>query len=166
MRDLPPDATHPASRRLTPPRPGMSDPVSRVRASFERQRFMDTLGAQLVSVAPGEVVLELPFQEPLTQQHGFLHAGVVASVADSAAGYAALSLMPADAGVLSIEFKVNLMAPAAGERFRATGRVVRAGRTVTVCTAEVEAITGEGTKTVAIMQATMMTVRDRPGVSD
>jgi len=127
---------------------------------------MHTLGARLVSVAPGEVVLELPYQEPLTQQHGFLHAGAVASIADSAAGYAALSLMPADAGVLSVEFKVNLMAPAAGERFRATGRVVRAGRTVTVCTAEVEALSVDTAKTVALMQATMMTVRDRPGVRD
>jgi len=127
---------------------------------------MHTLGARLVSVAPGEVVLELPYQEPLTQQHGFLHAGAVASIADSAAGYAALSLMPADAGGLSVEFKVNLMAPAAGERFRATGRVVRAGRTVTVCTAEVEALSVDTAKTVALMQATMMTVRDRPGVRD
>ena len=139
---------------------------ARIRASFARQRFMETMGATVVSVAPGEVVLELPFDAALTQQHGFLHAGAVSALADSAAGYAALSLMPADAGVLSVEFKVNLMAPAAGRRFQATGRVARAGRTITVCTAEVEAIADEGTKVVAIMQATMMTVRGRDGVAD
>ena len=139
---------------------------ARIRASFVRQRFMQTLGAAVVSVEPGEVVLEMPFDVELTQQHGFLHAGAVSALADSAAGYAALSLMPADAGVLSVEFKVNLMAPAAGHRFRATGRVARAGRTITVCTAEVEAIGDGETRVVAIMQATMMAVRGRDEVAD
>jgi uncharacterized protein (TIGR00369 family) len=144
----------------------LEDPVARVRASFDRQSFMRTLGVSLLSVAPGEVVLELPFADALTQQHGFLHAGAVSAVVDSACGYAALSLMPADAGVLSIEFKVNMLAPAAGERFRAIGRVVRSGRTITVCSGELVAFRGDTSTQVALMQATMMAVRGRPGVSD
>jgi uncharacterized protein (TIGR00369 family) len=108
----------------------------RVRASFERQAVMATLGATLARVAPGEVVIELPFRPEFTQQHGFLHAGIVTSVMDSACGYAALTLMERGTAVLSIEFKVNLVAPARGNRFRASGRVVRAGRTVTVASAE------------------------------
>jgi uncharacterized protein (TIGR00369 family) len=138
----------------------------RVRASFARQAFMATLGARIVSVAPGDVVLELPFHQALTQQHGFLHAGVVAALADNACGFAALSLMPADAAVMSVEFKINLVAPAAGTLFRAAGRVIRAGRTLTVCAAEVVATNGAGEKVVAVMQATMMSVRGRPGLSD
>jgi uncharacterized protein (TIGR00369 family) len=132
----------------------------RVRASLGRQAFMTTLGARLLSVAPGEVVLELPFDGRLTQQHGFLHAGVVAALADNACGYAALSLMPAGEEVLSVEFKVNMLRPAAGASFLALGRVARAGRTLTVCTGEVRAVDGGGRETVvALMQATMMQVR-------
>lgn len=129
---------------------------------------MATCGARLVSIAPGEVVLELDFRQDLTQQHGYLHAGVATAVADSACGYAALSLMPPGQAVLSVEFKTNLLAPARGQRFRATGRVVRAGRTLTVCTAEVVSLE-EGTPEpvmVAVMQATMMSVVDRPGLLD
>jgi len=133
---------------------------TRVRSSFDRQAFMRTVGAHLVSIAPGEVVIEWPFRSDLTQQHGFLHAGVVAAVADSACGYAALSLMPARVAVLSVEFKVNLMKPAAGERFRAIGKVVRAGRTLTVCAAEVQAHVGGKETTIAVMQGTMMAVRE------
>jgi uncharacterized protein (TIGR00369 family) len=139
---------------------------SRVRASFARQRFMSLLGARIVDVAPGRIVLEFPFREDLTQQHGFLHAGVVTAVADSACGYAALTLMPAGAAVLSVEFKVNLMAPAAGTNFVATGTVARSGRTLTVCSAEVRARHAAGESVVALMQGTMMTVRDRGGMSD
>src|SRR6478735_4989995 len=109
----------------------------RVRDSFARQRFMVTLGATLDVVRPGEIHIGFSHREELTQQHGFLHAGVLASVADSACGYAALSLMEPGAGVLSVEFKVNMLAPAVGERFVATGRVVRSGRTLTVCAGEV-----------------------------
>lgn len=138
---------------------------ARVRASFERQRFMQTIGAQLVRVAPGEVDVELPVREALTQQHGFLHAGALATVADSACGYAALSLMPAGAAVLSVEFKINLLAPAAGDRVVARGRVIRAGKTVTVCWGEVTAYDVASERLVATMVATMMTVRDR-GLSD
>ena len=139
---------------------------ARVRASFARQAFMATLGARLASVAPGRVEIALPFRADLTQQHGFLHAGVIASVADSACGYAALTLMPPDAAVLSVEFKINLMKPAAGASFRAVGTVARAGRTLTVCNAEVHAV-GDGQDTVvALMQATMMGVASRAGFSD
>jgi uncharacterized protein (TIGR00369 family) len=136
----------------------------RVRASFVRQKFMATLGATLDGVWPGEVHIGFTHREDLTQQHGYLHAGVLAAVADSACGYAALSLMEPDAGVLSIEFKINMLAPAVGSRFVAIGRVVRSGRTITVCTAEV--LTEESKSPVAMMQATMMAVRGRSGVSD
>ena len=138
----------------------------RVRASFARQAFMATIGARIVSIAPGEVVLELAFDQSLTQQHGFLHAGVVAALADNACGFAALSLMQPGAAVMSVEFKVNLMAPAAGTFFRAAGRVIRAGRTLTVCSAEVVAADGDREKVVAVMQATMMSMKGRPGLSD
>ncbi len=138
----------------------------RVRESFARQTFMTTLGASLVHVEPGEVLIALPFNERLTQQHDFLHAGVVASVLDSACGYAALTLMEPGAGVMSVEFKVNLMAPAAGNRFVAVGRVVRAGRTLTVCQGELRAVQDEGEVVVALMQATMMAIRDRAGIAD
>jgi len=138
----------------------------RVRASFARQAFMATIGARIASVAPGAVVLELPFDQGLTQQHGFLHAGVVAALADNACGFAALSLMPPGAAVVSVEFKINLMAPAAGTVFTATGRVIRSGRTLTVCSAEVAAADGDREKVVAVMQATMMSVQGRPGLSD
>lgn len=138
---------------------------SRVRTSFEKQKFMATIGARLTRVEPGEVDIELTPREDLTQQHGFLHAGVLASAADSACGYAALSLMPPGAAVLSIEFKINMLAPAAGDRLVARGSVIRAGRTVTVCWGEVVAFSAAGEKTVATMVATMMTVRDR-GLSD
>lgn len=138
---------------------------ARVRASFDRQAFMSTLGARLVRVEPGEVDLVLPVRDDLTQQHGFLHAGALASVADSACGYAALSLMPAGAAVLSIEFKINLLAPAAGERVLAKGRVIRAGKTVTVCWGEVIAIKDNAERLVATMVGTMMTVEGR-GLAD
>ena len=136
----------------------------RVRASFGRQAFMSTLGARLARVAPGEVEIELPVAEALTQQHGSVHAGAVTSVLDSAAGYAALSLMPADAAVVSVEFKVNLLEPARGERILALGRVLRAGRTLYTCTSEAWAIAGEQRTRIAILQGTMMCLVGR-GVS-
>jgi uncharacterized protein (TIGR00369 family) len=139
---------------------------ARIRSSFGRQAFMETLGARLVSVEPGEVAIEWLFDSSLTQQHGFIHAGVVAAVADSACGYAALSLMPEGVAVLSVEFKVNLMKPAAGERFRAIGKVIRAGRTLSVCSAEVRAYTGNEESVIAVMQGTMMTVRDNADLLD
>ena len=121
---------------------------------------MRTVGARLVSIEPGRVVIEWPFGSHLTQQHGFLHAGVVVAVADSACGYAALSLMRPGVAVLSVEFKVNLMRPAAGEHFRAVGRVIRAGRTLSVCGAEVQAHAAGKETTIAVMQGTMMAVEN------
>ena len=143
------------------------DYVARVRTSFSRQQAMTLLGAEMTSVEPGKTEIVLPFREELTQQHGFVHAGIITAVVDSACGYAALSLMPPGVGVLTIEFKVNLLNPAAGLRFVARGQVVKPGRTITVCTGEVLAERADGTRqTVALMQATMMAVRDRAAVSD
>jgi uncharacterized protein (TIGR00369 family) len=139
----------------------------RVRASYARQAAMATLGATLVRVAPGGVVIELPFRADLTQQHGFLHAGIVTTVMDSACGYAAMSLMDPGAAVLSVEFKVNLLAPARGDLFRASANVVRAGRSLTVVSGELRAVEGAGEGTlIAIMTGTMMAVRDRPDLVD
>jgi uncharacterized protein (TIGR00369 family) len=140
----------------------------RVRASFARQAFMATLGARLLEVGPGVVAIELPFRADLTQQHGFLHAAVVAAIADSACGYAALSLMAPGVAVLSVEFKINLLAPARGARFVARAAVTRAGRTITVTTAEVLAFDGrEGDGVlVAAMLGTMMAVPARDGLAD
>lgn len=134
---------------------------ARVRGSFARQQFMTTIGARIVRVAPGAVDIELPFREDLTQQHGFLHGGVVTAVADSACGYAALSLMAERAAVLTVEFKVNLLAPARGERIIARGRVLRPGRSLTVCSADVVALADGREQTIATMLATMMALRDR-----
>jgi len=127
---------------------------SRVRASFERQRAMHTIGARIVRVDPGEVELELPFRNDLTQQHGFLHAGIVTTLVESACGYAALSVMDREAAVLSVEYKVNLLAPAVGERMRAIGRVIKSGRTLMVCTGEVIAVANGAEQVVTLMQAT------------
>jgi uncharacterized protein (TIGR00369 family) len=149
---------------MTPEDP---DYAERVRASFGRQRVMALLGAELRAVAPGETEIVLPYREELCQQHGFIHAGIVTAIADSASGYAALSLMPAGVGVLTIEFKVNLLNPATGVRLVARGHVVKPGRTLMVCTGEVDAEGKDGTvRSVALMQATMMVVRDRSGITD
>src|SRR4051812_34701025 len=119
----------------------MADPVfqpqdphfeQRVRSSFARQQAMKTIGAFLSVIDPGRVTIELPYSAALTQQHGFMHAGMIATALDSACGYAAFTLMPHDAGVLTIEYKINLMAPGKGQLFRMEGRVVKPGRTITV----------------------------------
>jgi len=140
---------------LTPQDP---EYATRVRLSFGEQRAMSTIGASLGRVEPGAVDVILPFRDDLTQQDGFVHAGIVAAVADTACGYAAHTLMPATARVLSIEFKLNLLAPAVGERLEARARVIRAGRTVTVCQADVVAITGTIEKLIATMTGTMMSI--------
>ena len=110
---------------------------TRIRESFVRQKVMGLIGARLARVEPGWVEIELPFRDDLTQQHGFFHAGIVGTVADSAGGYAGYTLMPAGSSVLSVEYKINLLAPADGERLVASGQVVRSGRTITVCDLEV-----------------------------
>jgi len=132
-----------------------------VRESFAAQHLMATIGARLTRVAGGEIEIRVAFRRDLTQQHGFLHAGVVTSVLDSACGYAAFSLMPEGAGVLTLEFKTNFLAPAKGEELIARGHVLRAGRTITVCQAEASMLTAGAEKSVATMLATIMTVRDR-----
>lgn len=114
-------------------KPQDADFERRTRESFARQGIMAHLGAALESVAPGRVEIAVPFRPELSQQHGFFHAGVVATIADSAGGYAGFTLFPADAGVLTVEFKINLLAAADGERLTAAGEVIRTGRTLTVC---------------------------------
>jgi uncharacterized protein (TIGR00369 family) len=138
----------------------------RVRASFTKQGLMTTIGATLDSVSPGLVEIIVNPHPAILQQHGFVHGGVVSAIADSAAGYAALSLMPADTGILTTEFKINFLAPAAGERILARGRVVKAGRTLTLAQAEVFAKTGGQEKLVALLTATLMVVKRREGISD
>ncbi len=139
--------------------------AQRVQASFARQAAMTTIGASLRSVEPGRVVIELPFSAHITQQHGFIHGGIMAAALDSACGYAASSLMPADAGVLTIEFKVNLIAPAQGRFFRMVGEVLKPGRTITVTEARAWAVDDDGSeKLVASMNATMMVVTGREGI--
>lgn len=144
-----------------------ADNAARVRASFDRQQAMTLLGARMTEVGAGRTEIVLPFRQELTQQHGFVHAGIITAIVDSACGYAALSLMPPGVGVLTIEFKVNLLNPAEGERFIARGQVVKPGRTIMVCTGEVVAEYSDGSQqTVALIQTTMMVVRDRPAISD
>ncbi len=135
---------------------------ARVRAGFESQALMRTLGAELTMIAPGAARLEMPFNAAFGQQDGFLHAGAITSLADSACGFAAYSLMRPSERVLSVEFKVNLLRPAKGERFIALGMVVKAGRTLTVCSADLTAISGGGEKLIAVMQATMIAVESSP----
>ena len=120
--------------------PADADFADRVRASFARQQAMEFIGARLTRVEPGLVEIELPFRRELTQQHGYFHAGITATIADSAGGYAGYTLFPADSSVLTVEYKMNLLAPADGERLVATGRVVKSGRTLTVCELAVVAV--------------------------
>ena len=134
------------------------DVEARVRQSFARQEYMAAIGAELVHVAAGEVDIALPFSARLTQQDGYLHAGVVAGAADSACGYAALTTMDAGAEVLTVEFKINLLAPAAGERLVARGRVLRTGRTLTVCRGDAVTISGCQEKHVATLTATLIAI--------
>jgi uncharacterized protein (TIGR00369 family) len=138
----------------------------RCRASFARQQAMTTIGASVLSVAAGEVELAMPFDQKLTQQHGFLHAGIITMLCDTACGFAALSLMPHDAAVLTTEFKVNLLSPAKGERFIARGRVVRPGKKLMVCLGEVFADEGSKRKQVALMTASMMVMDTSTGLKD
>ncbi len=140
-----------------------SDPdfEARVRANFAKQGMLTTLGGSIGLIRPGEVHLLAPFDSRFTQQDGFLHAGVVTTLMDSACGYAAFSLMPADSRVLSVEFKVNLLSPARGDRFRAQGQVIKHGRTLTVCEGKLFSIEKQQETLCAIMQATMICIRDR-----
>jgi len=148
--------------------PTPSDPSfeERTRASFARQGIMEYLGARLDKVEPGRVEISLPFRAQLSQQHGFFHAGVISTIADSAGGYAGFTLFPADSGVLTVEFKLHLLAAADGELARAVGEVIRAGRTLTVC--RLDAYVDKAGKTVhcATGTQTLMTLVGRAGVKD
>ena len=138
---------------MTPRFAGYED---KIRKSFSKQAMMETLGASLVSIRPGEVTIAAPVLDSSRQQHGFAHAALAFAIGDSAAGYAALGLMDEEAEVLTVEMKINLLAPASGDRLIAAGRVVRPGRRIVVVSAEVEAETGEDRRPVALMQGTMI----------
>lgn len=132
---------------------------SRVRTSFDRQGAIISLGARLIDLIPGEARIEMPFNPSFTQQDGFLHAGIVTTIVDSACGYAAYTLMPGGSRVLTVEYKVNFLSPAKGEKFIAIGKVVKSGRKLTVCSGEVFAYENGEEMQVALMQATMIMVK-------
>ena len=140
--------------------------AARLRDSFARQGAMVTIGASLEDIAPGRVVIALDWAAALTQQHGFLHAGMVATALDSACGYAGFTRMPPDAGVLTIEYKINLLAPAKGQRFRMVGQVIKPGRTVTVTEGRAYAIDDGREKLIATMGATLMIITGREDVKN
>lgn len=131
-----------------------------IRESFEKQRVMRTIGATLSRLAPGQAVIEMPYSSELVQHHAYIHAGIITTILDSACGYAALTCADADSDVLTVEYKVNLIAPARGDRFVATGRVRKSGRTLTVCEGEVKAMQSDSSEVVvALMLATMIVLR-------
>ena len=142
------------------------DSEKRVRSSFAKQGLMSTMGATLDSVSQGVVEITLRPNPAISQQHGFVHAGAVSAIADTAAGYAALTLMSPGSGVLTTEFKINLVAPAIGDVILARGRVVKAGRTLTLAQTEVFAERGGQSKLIALLTATLMAVEGREGVCD
>jgi uncharacterized protein (TIGR00369 family) len=145
------------SENFTPRDPGFEQ---RVRQSYARQTALKTIGATMTTVAPGLVRIQLPYDAQLAQQDGYIHGGIVTTIVDTACGYAACTLTPADANVLTVEFKANFMSPARGERFVATARVLKAGRTLTICQGEVRAYAAGGEETVvAVMLATIMVIR-------
>lgn len=137
--------------------------AQRVRDSFARQAFMGLIGAGLSSVEPGRCAIALPTRDDLTQQHGYVHAGIVTTLADNAAGYAAYSLMPADCSVLTVELKINLLAPARGEALEARAEVLRAGRSLTVAESRVFARRAGGESLCATALITLMAMQ---GVTD
>jgi uncharacterized protein (TIGR00369 family) len=152
-------ADHP---RFSPKDP---DFETRGRASFARQPLMATLGATIAAIAPGEVEIAMPYAPHVLQQHGFVHAGAISAIVDTACGFAAMTLMPKGAGVLTTEFKINLMSPGKGERFLAVGRVIRPGNKLMVTLGECFAEEAGKRKLIAMMTATMM-VMDTPGIVD
>jgi uncharacterized protein (TIGR00369 family) len=136
--------------------------VARVQASFDRQGLMRLLGAELTHVSPGQVKITLPRRPEVSQQHGYVHAGATSAIADSAGGYAALTLMPETSDVLTVEYKLNLVAPATGDHLEAVGNVLKSGRTLSVCRLEVFAVQGAERKLVAAGQQTLITVSTEP----
>jgi uncharacterized protein (TIGR00369 family) len=142
--------------------PRNPDFEARVRGSFARQNAMGLIGARMTRVEPGRVEIELPVREDLGQQHGFVHGGIVGMIADSAGGYAAFTLMPADASVLTVEYKVNMLAPAEGDLLVARGEVLKPGRSLSVVRADVWARRGDRETRVAAMQQTLMVMHGTP----
>ena len=138
---------------------------ARVRGSFADQKVMATLGVSMAVVSAGRIVLEMPFRADLTQQHGFLHAGVVTTALDSACGYAGFSLMPEGAEVLTVEFKSNFLRPAAGDLFRFEGQVIKPGRSLMVTEGRAYAVSGGASKLISTMSATMMVIEGREGIN-
>ena len=149
-----------APMSFTPPDP---DYTTRVRDSFNRQAAMRTIGATLAGLEPGYAEVHLPYRDDLTQQHGFIHGGITGMIADSACGYAGYSLMPADASVLTVEYKINMLAPASGEALIARARVLKPGKTLVVTQCEVFAVHNGAEKLCAVMQQTLMVMH---GASD
>ena len=140
--------------------PANPDFAEEVRLSFARQAIMQSIGAELGRVEPGFVEIRLPYRSDLTQQHGYLHAGIVTTIADSACGYAAFSLMPRNSEVLSVEFKVNLLRPAKGDLFLAQATVIKSGKTLTVVRADVFSVSQDSKKQlVATMMGTMISLQ-------
>jgi uncharacterized protein (TIGR00369 family) len=136
-----------------------------VQASFARQTAMTTLGIEVARQAAGEVELKMPYNTAFTQQHGFIHAGIITTALDTACGYAAFSLMPDDAAVLTVEFKTNFLAPARGEQFLFRARVLKPGRTITVCEGQAFAVEQSEEKLIATMSCTLMALFDREGIT-
>jgi uncharacterized protein (TIGR00369 family) len=134
---------------------------ARVRDSFSRQRAMATIGAHLLEVKVGEVAIGLPYREDLTQQHGFIHGGIVGIIADNACGYSAFTLLPPDSTIVTVEYKLNLLSPAEGERLIARGRVVKSGRTLVIAEARVAAVRQGRESEIAVCLATLMTLNGR-----
>jgi uncharacterized protein (TIGR00369 family) len=155
-----------SSRSVVVPEPAFAplnpDYEARVRDSFARQGAMRVLGARLAEVRAGYCAIELPYRDDLTQQHGYVHAGIVAAIIDSAGGYAGFSLFPSDASVLTVEYKLNLLAPAAGERLIAQAEVVKSGRTLVITRGEVYAEAGGRRTLCAIMQQTLIVLTGKP----
>lgn len=149
---------------MTAFQPRNPDYEAAARSSFDRQAMMVTLGMSADRIAPGTIDLSMPFDARFTQQHGFLHAGAIAAGLDTACGFAAFTLMPADAGVLTVEFKLNLLSPGRGERFRFEGRVVKPGRTLVFTDAAAHAVQDGDERLIATMTATMMAVTGRDDV--
>lgn len=135
---------------------------ARVRASFEKQGLMEHLGARLTRISPGCVHIELPSRPEVTQQHGYFHAGATSAIADSAGGYAGFTLFGPDSSVLTVEYKINLLAPAEGDYLEAVGTVLKSGRTLTVCQLEVFAVEGDRRTLVATGQQTLIQIEARP----
>lgn len=152
-----------AGKQFTPQNP---DFASRVQDSFARQKVMTTLGIEIATLSPGVIELTMPYAVAFTQQHGFLHGGIVSTALDTACGYAAFSLMPANAGVLTVEFKASLLAPAKGQQFMFRAEVVKPGKTLTFCEGKAYAQDGDAEpRLIASLSATIMAIYDRPGIT-